>query len=236
MNGLNFSNTLIFTIKRKEDERMKKKFKVSELQVILTVLFVTSLLISNVITAKQLLLPFGITMTGAVIIFPITYILSDLFSEVYGYRWSRFTCYLAFAMNVLMVTIFAIVIETPAPEYWVNQEAFQTVLGSTPRVLIASLLAFVIGDLVNDKVFRRFKRKHPDSHKGFGFRAIVSSLCGEVIDSAIFLPLAFIGQMPVKTLLVMMITQVSIKTLYEIIILPLTTYIVKVVSKKELQH
>ena len=84
---------------------MKKLKKVSELQLFLSVLFVTSLLISNVITAKQVLLPFGITMTGAVFIFPITYILSDLFSEVYGYRWSRITCYLAFAMNLLMVLL-----------------------------------------------------------------------------------------------------------------------------------
>lgn len=212
---------------------MKKR--VSELQVILTVLFVTSLLISNVVTAKQVLLPFGITMTGAVVIFPITYILSDLFSEVYGYKWSRFTCYLAFAMNLLMVVIFTIVIETPAPDYWTNQEAFQTVLGSTPRVLASSLLAFVIGDLVNDKVFKKMKEKHPDSHKGFGIRAILSSLLGEVVDSMIFLPLAFIGQMPIKTLAVMMVTQVAIKTGYEFVILPVTTFIVKKVGEKENQ-
>lgn len=76
--------------------KIKNTKKISKLQLILTVFFVCSLLISNVITSKQVLLPFGITMTGAVFIFPITYILSDLFSEVYGYKWSRFTCYLAF--------------------------------------------------------------------------------------------------------------------------------------------
>lgn len=212
---------------------MKDDLKASELQVVLTVLFVTSLLVSNVITAKQLLLPFGITMTGAVIIFPVTYILSDLFSEVYGYRWSRFACYLAFAMNLLMVAVFAIAIKTPAPEYWGNQESFQTVLGSTPRVLFASLLAFVVGDLVNDKIFKKMKEKHLHSHKGFAGRAIVSSFAGELVDSLIFLPLAFIGEMPASTLVAMMITQVLIKTGYEIIILPLTTYIVKAVSQKE---
>lgn len=210
-----------------------KKNKVSELQVVLTVLFVSSLLISNVITAKQVLLPFGITMTGAVVIFPVTYILSDLFSEVYGYRWSRFTCYLAFTMNLLAVVVFSIVIVTPAPDYWTNQEAFQAVLGSTPRVLVASLSAFVIGDLVNDRIFRRMKKKYIDSHKGFAWRAILSSFAGEVVDSLIFLPLAFLGQMPLETLAIMMVTQVSIKTGYEIIILPLSTKIVKYVSKKE---
>lgn len=207
--------------------------KVSEMQLFLTVLFVTSLLISNVITSKQVLLPFGITMTGAVFIFPVTYILSDLFSEVYGYRWSRVTCYLAFAMNLLMVLLFSLVIVTPAPSYWTNQEAFQTVLGSTPRVLAASLLAFVIGDMVNDKVFRRMKAKHENELKGFGWRAILSSICGELVDSLIFLPLAFIGQMPVATLAIMTVCQVGIKTLYEIIILPITRLVVKAVSKYE---
>lgn len=212
---------------------MKKLKKVSELQLFLSVLFVTSLLISNVITAKQVLLPFGITMTGAVFIFPVTYILSDLFSEVYGYRWSRITCYLAFAMNLLMVLLFSLVIVTPAPDYWTNQEAFQTVLGSTPRVLAASLLAFILGDMVNDKVFRRMKEKHPNELKGFGWRAILSSLVGELVDSLIFLPLAFLGQMPITTLAVMTICQVGIKTGYEVVILPITRFVVKLVSKYE---
>lgn len=196
-------------------------------------LFVTSLLISNIITAKQVLLPFGITMTGAVFIFPITYVLSDLFSEVYGYRWSRITCYLAFTMNLLMVLLFSLVIVTPAPDYWTNQEAFQTVLGSTPRVLAASLLAFILGDMVNDKVFRRMKEKHPNELKGFGWRAILSSLAGELVDSLIFLPLAFLGQMPIATLAVMTICQVGIKTGYEVVILPITRLVVKLVSKCE---
>jgi uncharacterized integral membrane protein (TIGR00697 family) len=207
--------------------------KISKLQLVLTVLFVVSLLVSNIITAKQVLLPFGITMTGAVFIFPITYVLSDLFSEVYGYKWSRFTCYLAFFMNLLMVTVFSLVIITPAPEYWTNQEAFQAVLGSTPRVLFASLLAMLVGDFVNDRVFRKMKEKHLTSHKGFGWRAILSSLCGELVDSLIFLPIAFIGQMPLSTLAVMMITQVSIKTAYEIVILPITRLTVKKISAHE---
>lgn len=212
---------------------MNKKGKISELQLFLTVLFVSSLLISNVITSKQILLPFNITMTGAIYIFPVTYILSDLFSEVYGYRWSRITCYLAFAMNLLMVTMFTLAIKTPAPSYWNDQAAFETVLGSTPRVLFASLLAFVIGDFTNDKVFKKMKENYIGTHKRFGMRAIISSLVGELVDSLIFLPIAFFGKMPVKTLIVMTITQVFIKTGYEVIILPLTTITVKKVSSRE---
>ena len=132
---------------------MKKP--ISVLQAWLTVLFTSCFLISNILAAKQFQLPFGVTMTGAVIVFPVTYILSDIFSEVYGYKWSRITCYMAFAMNLLMVGLFSIAIATPAPNYWTNQEAFQTVLGSAPRTLCASLLAYVVGDFANDRVFRK---------------------------------------------------------------------------------
>ena len=202
----------------------------SKLETALTVLFVTCFLISNILAGKQFQLPFNITMTGAVIVFPVTYILSDLFSEVYGYEWSRKTCYMAFAMNMLMVVFFEIAIHTPSPSYWTNQEAFQTVLGSTPRVLLASMLAFLFGDWANDKVFAKMKEKHLNEMKGFGARAILSSLIGEMCDSLIFIPIAFMGTMPFETLVVMGITQVSLKTLYEIIILPLTTYFTRKAS------
>lgn len=210
---------------------MKKR--ISMVQMCLTLLFVVSLVVSNIITSKQVLLPFNITMTGAVFIFPITYILSDLFSEVYGYKWSRTTCYLGFLANLFTVVIFSLVIATPAPEHWTNQAAYEAVLGNTPRVLAASMLAFIIGDFVNDRVFKALKDNHPADHKGFGFRAILSSLCGELVDSLIFLPLAFWGLMPVESLAVMTVTQVFIKTGYEVVILPVTHAIVNAVSKYE---
>jgi uncharacterized integral membrane protein (TIGR00697 family) len=212
---------------------MKKTHNISFLQLILTLLFTVSLLISNIIAAKQVLLPFGIIMTAAVFIFPITYILSDVFSEVYGYRWSRLTAYMAFAANLFMVIVFSLVIVTPAPSFWTHQEAFRAVLGNTPRILFASLSAFMIGDLINDRVFKRMKEKHPTDHKGFGWRAIISSFAGEVVDSLIFLPIAFLGQMPINNLVVMLITQVLIKTGYEIVILPITYKVVQIVSKYE---
>lgn len=211
----------------------KRKKMVSELQLILTLVFVVALVVSNIITSKQVLLPFNITMTGAVFVFPITYILSDLVSEVYGYRWSRLTCYFGFAANLFAALVFSAVIQSPAPSYWQNQDAFQTVLGSTPRVLIASLLAFVLGDLVNDKIFAKMKRKYPDSIKGFGARAIFSSIMGELVDSLVFLPLAFWGLMPLQTLVIMTITQVVIKTGYELLILPFTAVTVKLVTRYE---
>ncbi len=210
-----------------------KNHKTSELQTILTALFVCCFLISNILAGKQFQLPFGITMTGAVMVFPVTYILSDLFSEVYGYRWSRITCYLAFAANLLMVLLFTAAIHTPAAPYWGNQEAFQIVLGNTARVLFASLSAYVLGDFVNDKVFRAMKAKYPHSMSGFGARAILSSLCGEIVDSAVFIPIAFLGSMPAKTLLVMGITQVTLKVLYEMVVLPLNRFVTGKVLRYE---
>lgn len=210
-----------------------KKEKYSLLQLILTLVFVVALVICNIITAKQIQLPFNIVTTGGFFIFPITYILSDVFSEVYGYKWSRITCYLGFAANLIAVLIFALVIHTPSPEYFENSNAFAVVLGNTPRILFASLLAFVMGDFVNDKIFEKMKLKHKQDHKGFSLRAILSSLFGEMTDSLIFYPICFLGQLPFKTLLVMMCTEVIIKTSYEIVILPVTRIVMKKVSKYE---
>ena len=214
---------------------MKNKLSVKEefwkshssLKVILTIIFIVSLLVSNVITWRQIILPFWITMTGAMIIFPITYILSDVFSEVYGYRWSRITCYMWFACNLVMSLTFMAVINMKAPEYFTNADAYSTVLWNTWRVLCSSLFAYVIWDFVNDRVFQKMKSKHPNDNKWFWWRAILSSLAWETIDSWIFIPLAFLGTMPINTLLVMIFTQVILKVTYEIVILPLTIYVTK---------
>lgn len=213
---------------------MKKH--VSEMQVALTVLFTTFLLLSNIIAAKQFQLPFGITMSGgAFLTFPVTYILSDLFSEVYGYRWSRLTCYLAFAMNVIMACIFAVAISLPAPVYYTGQEAFAVTLGNTPRILAASLVSFVLGDFANDKIFSKMKG-NSETQKGFCTRAWLSSLAGESVDSLIFVPMAFAGVIPTHDMLIMAISQIAVKMLYETLILPLTKIITKKVAAYESQR
>ena len=213
---------------------MKKKYSI--LQLTLTLVFVLALVICNIITAKQVQLPFNIVTTGGFFIFPITYILSDVFSEVYGYKWSRITCYMGFLANLIAVLIFALVINTPSPSYFENGDAFAIVLGNTPRILFASLLAFVMGDFVNDKIFAKMKLRHEKDHKGFGIRAILSSLFGEMTDSLIFYPICFLGQLPFETLLIMMATEVVIKTGYEIVILPITKIIMNKVSKYEVMN
>nr|DAH16483.1 MAG TPA: putative vitamin uptake transporter [Caudoviricetes sp.] len=210
-----------------------KNHKTSELQTVLTVTFVACFLIANILAGKQFQLPFGITMTGAVIIFPMTYILSDVFSEVYGYRWSRLTCYMAFGANVLMAIVFAIAITLPAAPFWTNQEGFSATLGNAPRILLASLAGYVVGDYANDVVFQLMKKKHEKTTKGFVSRAILSSVVGELADSTIFIPIAFAGEMPIESMLVMGATQVVLKVAYEIVVLPLTNFVVKKVSAHE---
>ena len=199
----------------------------SSLKLILTVIFIVSLLISNVITWRQIALPFWITMTGAIIIFPITYILSDVFSEVYGYKRSRITCYMWFACNLVMSLVFMAVINMKVPDHFANMESYSIVLWNTRRVLCASLLAYVIWDFVNDRIFQKMKSNHPHDNKWFWWRAILSSLLWEIVDSWIFIPLAFIWTMPTNTLLIMIATQVVLKVLYEVVILPLTIFVTR---------
>lgn len=210
---------------------LNKKF--STLQMFLTTFFVVILIISNIIASKQVQLPFGVTMPAAIILFPITYILSDLFSEVYGYKWSRLTNNLGIIMNLFTVMVFMITISMPAPSHFELQIEFSKVLGSTPRILFASTMGLFIGDLLNDITFKMMKKKHIDSHKGFKMRAIVSSLVGQFGDSLIFVPIAFYGLMPFKVMLNMIIMQPIIKVAYEILILPITNNLVLKLSDYE---
>lgn len=210
-----------------------KELRYSFLQLCLTVVFTVALLLSNIIVGKQIALPFGASTVGSVILFPLTYILSDIFSEVYGYRWSRVTCYMAFAMNVAMVLLFWVLLALPFPDSFTAQSSFEDVLGSVPRITASSLIAFVIGDFANDKVFAALKYRHGKDNRGFAFRAITSSIVGEITDCLVFLPLAFIGTMPFRTLAGIGLAQVAVKIVFEAVLLPLTTISVKAVQKAE---
>lgn len=207
--------------------------KHSSLKLLLTIIFVSCLIVSNIIAGKQIQLPFDLVMPAAVIVFPITYILSDIFSEVYGYRWSRTTNYIGLTMNLFAVVVFTIAITIPAPAFYENQEAFKIILGNTPRILIASTLGLWVGDYLNDNVFRVMKKKHQSSHKNYGVRAILSSLVGQIGDSLIFIPIAFYGVMPVEVMIKMVFTQALLKVGYEVLILPVSKRLMLKVSAHE---
>ena len=217
---------------------MKIKTKMSPLFILFVVINTVAMLISNIIACKVFSVGIGV-LPCAVIVFPITYILSDVFSEVYGYEWSRRTAWLAFAMNLVMVGFFQLAIALQGVDP-VTSESMASVLGTTPWALAASLTAYMVGDLMNDKVFR--KLKHRDGEKKFWVRAIVSSLIGELCDSLIYIPLGmailpklFLGFqfMEWNQVLIAIPLQACIKTLYECCIVPLTYLITKKARKYE---
>ena len=217
---------------------MKIKTKMSPLFILFVVINTVAMLISNIIACKVFSIGIGV-LPCAVIVFPITYILSDVFSEVYGYEWSRRTAWLAFAMNLVMVGFFQLAIALPGVDP-VTSESMANVLGTTPWALAASLTAYMVGDLMNDKVFR--KLKHRDGEKKFWVRAIVSSLIGELCDSLIYIPLGmailpklFLGFqfMEWNQVLIAIPLQACIKTLYECCIVPLTYLVTKKTRKYE---
>lgn len=195
---------------------------------VLTALFVTCMVVANILAAKQVQLPLGVTMTAGAVVFPITYALSDVFSECYGYRWSRFTCYLALAANLIAVAAFTAAIAMPPAAYWGGQEAFAATLGSAPRILAASAISYVAGDLMNDRTFRSMKDRQGDG--GFCVRALVSSVFGEIIDSGLFYLIAFAGVIPAADLMLLVVYGFLIKTLTEVAVMPATAAVVKLVN------
>ena len=207
--------------------------KKSNLYLFFTVLFTSCVLISNIIAGKTFQVGPWV-LPCAVIVFPISYIMSDVIAEVYGYRAARRAMWYGFSMNLLMVILFGITIALPAPEYFTNQEAFATVLGNTPRLLAAGLISYVIGSWANATVLSKMKvARKADGGKGFGTRAVLSTLVGEFTDSLIFIPLAFAGTMPIESWATMIVLQPTVKTCYEIIVLPFTTKLVKWVKRTE---
>ena len=141
---------------------------------------------------------------------------------------------MGFVMSLFVSLMAGLVTQLPAPLYEDNlalSDAFNSLFGLAPRTAVASLLAFFAGSTVNARIMSVMKEK--SGEKGFGWRAILSSLGGESVDSLIFFPMVFAGIMPFKGILSLVFTQVICKTLYELVVLPLTAFIVRIIKKKE---
>lgn len=210
---------------------MKKTRQQYTLLPILLAISTGTMLIANITAGKQFS-AFGIALPCAVLVFPFTYILSDVFSEVYGYKWSRRSAWVAFGMNLFAVAVFQITLMLPGVPWFKGQAAFEVVLGNTPRILAASLLSFMAGDWINDIVFREMKKRDKNNKK-FGTRSIVSSFCGEFTDSLIFIPFAFVGTMPLAQMGIMILVQASTKLVLEFLLLPATKLCVRLAQKHE---
>lgn len=206
---------------------MKKDNLVSVPFMVLGIVFCVCLVAANLLETKVVQLG-PISITAGLLVFPISYIINDCIAEVWGFRKARLIIWMGFLMNFMVVALGQIAVALPAAPFWEGEESFNFVLGMAPRIAVASLLAFLVGSFINAYVMSRMKIA---SHgKNFSARAILSTVFGESADSLIFFPLAFGGLMPISELGKMMLVQVVLKTMYEIIILPITIRVVKYIK------
>ncbi len=210
---------------------MEKSSKnVSVLFLLFSILFCVCLITANLLEIKQIAVG-PISLTGGLLVFPISYIINDCVCEVWGYGKARLLIWTGFAMNFFVVAMGALCDAIPPAPYWENQEGFHAIFGLAPRIAGASFVAFITGSFANALVMSRMKLR--DGGRRFSLRAILSTVAGESLDSLVFFPIAFLGVIPLAELPKMMLWQVFLKTLYEIIALPLTLRIVRALKRHE---
>lgn len=197
---------------------------------LLGVLFNVCLIASNLLETKVIQVG-GVTATAGLIVFPVSYIINDCIAEVWGFKKARLIIWSGFAMNFLVVAFAQLAVMLPAAPFWEGESGFNFVFGMAPRIVVASLCAFLVGSFLNAYVMSRMKIASRGRH--FSVRAMVSTLAGESADSVLFFPIAFAGIIPAKELFVMIVTQTVLKSFYELLVLPLTAKVVRVIKKTE---
>jgi uncharacterized integral membrane protein (TIGR00697 family) len=198
--------------------------------VIIAAVFVTCLVVSNIIAVKLISVA-GLILPAAIIIFPLSYIIGDVLTEVYGYREARRVIWLGFACNLLVVAAVMAGGWLPAAGFWDGQAAYDRILGTVPRILLASFLAYLVGEFANAYVLA--KMKIATGGRWLWTRTIGSTIVGQGLDSAIFITVAFAGQLPVAALLGMIVTQWLVKTAYEAAATPATYAVVGFLKRRE---
>ncbi len=208
----------------------KVKQQVSVLFMLFCILFCVCLITANVLETKQVSIG-PVNITGGLIVFPISYIINDCVCEVWGYGRARLLIWTGFAMNFIFVLFGALADAIPGAPYWDNEAGFHAVFGLAPRIAAASFAAFLVGSFVNAYVMSRMKVS--SGGRNFSARAILSTVCGETVDSVIFFPLALSGVVPLSEMPSLIISQVLLKTLYEIAVLPVTIRAVHATKRVE---
>ena len=208
----------------------KSKQQVSVLFMLFSILFCVCLIAANILETKQISV-LGISLTGGLIVFPISYIINDCVCEVWGFQKARLLIWTGFAMNFFFVAMGALCDWIPGAPYWTNEAGFHAIFGLAPRVAAASFIAFIVGSFANAYVMSKMKIR--DKGRNFSLRAILSTIVGESFDSVIFFPLALGGVVPTEELPKLMLWQVLLKTVYEVIALPITIRIVKALKEHE---
>jgi uncharacterized integral membrane protein (TIGR00697 family) len=188
-------------------------------------------LITANITAVKLIDLFGFILPAGVLIFPLSYIAGDVLTEVYGYRQARKVIWLGFFCNFITVLAIWIGQIMPPASFWDGQTAYARILGYTPRLLVASFLAYLVGEFTNSFVLAKLKI----TTKGrlLWLRTIGSTVVGQGLDSIVFISLAFIGMIPFSDLLTAIVTQWLVKSIYEAVVTPLTYIVVNFLKRKE---
>ena len=204
------------------------KEKVSVPFMLLGILFNVCLIAANLLETKVIQIG-SLTVTAGLLVFPISYIINDCISEVWGFKKARLIIWSGFAMNFFVVALGLIAVAIPAAPFWEGEEHFDFVFGMAPRIVAASLMAFLVGSFLNAYVMSKMKVASRGRH--FSARAILSTLAGETADSLIFFPVAFGGIIAWRELLIMMCIQIILKSMYEVIILPVTIRVVKAIKK-----
>ena len=205
----------------------RKSFKYFEF---VMVSFVAVLMISNIASTKILDLgPF--TFDGGTILFPLSYIFGDVLTEVYGYARSRRVIWSGFAAAALMAGVLALVGALPADASWSGQEAYNTILGQTPRIVAGSLIAYFVGEFSNSVVLAKLKVR--TEGRWLWIRTIASTLVGEGLDTIIFVLIAFYGTLPSETLIAVMLSNYVFKVGLEALLTPVTYWVVNKLKKAE---
>jgi len=203
---------------------------VSHRFVVVVALFVTCLITANIIIAKQISIG-GIILPAAIIIFPLSYIIGDVLTEVYGYQQARRVIWLGFLCNLIAVlAIWIGKILPPAPVFEA-QSAYDRILGSTPRFLLASFIAYLAGEFTNSFVLA--KMKIITKGRWLWTRTIGSTLLGQSVDTVVVLTIAFLGVLPLSVLGIMILSHWLVKTIYETVATPLTYVVVGYLKRKE---
>jgi uncharacterized integral membrane protein (TIGR00697 family) len=198
--------------------------------VLVAAIFVTCLITANIIAVKLVSLA-GFILPAAIIIFPLSYIVGDILTEVYGYRQARQVIWLGFLCNLIAVVAFWLGGLLPAASFWPGQAAYETILGYTPRLLAASFIAYLAGEFSN--AFILAKMKIATQGRWLWTRTIGSTLVGEGVDSLFFITVAFVGTRPANDIAVMIVTQWLAKSLYEAAVTPLTYVVVNFLKRQE---
>ena len=212
------------TDSRKDQERYSVWF------VLVVALFVTTLITANIAAVKVLTL-FGIAMDAGTLIFPISYIVGDVLTEVYGYRQARRVIWLGFFCNLVTVGTIALAGVLPGHAEWEVQAAWDRILGYTPRILLASFTAYLIGEFANSFVLARLKVA--TQGRWLWVRTIGSTLVGQGLDSVVFVLIAFYGTLPGDVIGIMILTQWLLKTGYEALVTPITYLVVNFLKHRE---